>query len=56
MKKSKFQLIWRGKEVSKKIDRVSHDRLEALGFLLDTEIKKTLSKQGTGRTYKRRGS
>lgn len=47
--------MWKGKEVSKEIDRVSHDRLEALGFLLDTEIKKTLSKKGTGRTYVRRG-
>lgn len=55
MKKSKFQLIWRGKEVSKAIDRISHERLEILGDLLETEIKKTLSKKGTGRTYTRRG-
>lgn len=53
--KNDFKLIWKGKEVSEKINRVSNDRLNDLGHLLVREIRETISKKGTGRKYKRKG-
>lgn len=53
--KHDFDLIWKGKEVSDAINRVSNDRLNDLGHLLVKAVRETLSKKGTGRVYKRKG-
>ena len=55
MGKSDFRLEWYGEKISKEINRVSNDRLNNLGHLLVGEIRETISKQGTGRVYKRKG-
>ena len=55
MGKSDFRLEWYGEKISKEINRVSNDRLNNLGHLLVREIRETISKQGTGRVYKRKG-
>ena len=53
--KHEFKLIWKGKEVSDALNRVSNDRLNDLGDLLKRKIQDTISQAGTGRVYKRRG-
>lgn len=53
--KSEAKLIWKGKEVSDAINRVSNDRLNDLGHLLVREIREVISQKGTGKVYKRRG-
>jgi len=53
--KSEAKLIWKGKEVSDAISRVSNDRLNDLGHLLVREIREAISQKGTGRAYKRKG-
>ena len=49
--KHDFKLTWKGKEVSDVINRVSNDRLNDLGHLLVKEIRKVISKKGTGKKY-----
>jgi len=46
--KNEFKLIWKGKEVSDAINRVSNDRLNDLGELLVREIREVISQLGTG--------
>lgn len=53
--RSEAKLIWKGKDVSNAINRVSNDRLNDLGHLLVREIREVISQKGTGRAYKRRG-
>ena len=53
--KSEAKLIWKGKDVSDAINRVSNDRLNDLGHLLVREIREVISQKGTGKVYKRRG-
>jgi len=53
--KSEAKLIWKGKDVSNAINRVSNDRLNDLGHLLVREIREVISQKGTGRVYKRKG-
>lgn len=53
--KNEFKLIWKGKEVSDAINRVSNDRLNDLGELLVREIREVISQLGTGKVYIRRG-
>jgi len=53
--KHDFKLVWKGKEVSDALNRVSNDRLNDLGDLLKRKIQDTISQAGTGRVYKRRG-
>jgi len=53
--KHDFKLVWKGKEVSDAINRVSNDRLNDLGDLLVREIREVISQKGTGKVYKRRG-
>lgn len=52
---NEFKLIWKGKEVSDAINRVSNDRLNDLGELLVREIREVISQLGTGKVYIRRG-
>ena len=49
--KNVFKLIWKGKEVSDAINRVSDDRLNDLGELLVREIREVISQVGTGKKY-----
>lgn len=53
--KHDFKLVWKGKEVSDAINRVSNDRLNDLGHLLVREIREVISQKGTGKVYIRRG-
>ncbi|MBA7564893.1 hypothetical protein ES708_06562 [subsurface metagenome] len=53
--KSEAKLIWKGKDVSDAINRISNDRLNDLGHLLVREIREVISQKGTGRAYKRKG-
>lgn len=49
--KNEFKLIWKGKEVSDAINRVSNNRLNDLGELLVREIREVISQAGTGKKY-----
>jgi len=50
---SNVKLIWRGDTAMKLIDAGAHDKLEALGEDIVSEVKEFISQLGTGKMYKK---
>jgi len=51
-RRSEVKLIWKGDLAVKRIDTISYEKLDALGYDIVAQIKEFISQKGTGKMYK----